>query len=172
LSDNQAANETAKSGTSRLRIILFVLLGLSLVGAAYDFLWARKQHRAAATRIDELLALKATGETITTIEPTTADQVHKAMMCQPVQTIEEDAYLEERYSWRSGLPWRTHDIHVIYNYQQPRQVHDFSVGTKPAPSQYPVRPPAATPTTAEEAATIEAALKAAATARERANERK
>ena len=172
MSDHQSESETAKPGTSRLRLFLFMVLGLLLVGLPYDFLWARKQHRAAAERLDNLLDVKPAGKIIASNEPITMDQVHETMGCEPSQVIEEDEYLEEIYSWRSGLPWRTHDIYVIYNYYQPRHVHSHSVGVKPDSTHYPRRPRAVIPKTPQEAALVEEALKAGAAAREKAKEQK
>ena len=122
-----------------MRTALFVILGIMVLALAYDFLWARRQQSAAAEQVQALMdAPPPAGQAVIKAEPITHEQVIAAVGCDPAEESEGNTYYLERFSWRSGLPWRTHDLYVIYTKGKPRLLHDFSVGQPPERHQLPM----------------------------------
>jgi hypothetical protein len=135
------ASEPASQGMPPSRIILFSILGILLVALAYDFLVARPGQKAAAERVRALMAGPSDAKMINNAEPITHAQVLETIGVEPSWSEEGPTYYMERFSWRSGLPWRTHDLYVIYTKtdteKNPRLLHDISIGQPPEPRQFP-----------------------------------
>lgn len=107
-----ASNETtsAKPG-SRRRNILVAILGLLLIGLLYDFAVARpaveKAYASLTKKNDEFNAARryqAMGEA----------ETWEVLGREPSRTFQDGEMHVEVYSWRSGLPFRTHDLFVVY----------------------------------------------------------
>jgi hypothetical protein len=149
MADQQAPREGAApvsdsaSGTSLLRMLLFGVLGLLVLALGYDYLWARKQHQEAVAVIESLIADPSAAQVVSEAEPITAERIETAINRQPTEKSDGATYELHRYSWRSGLPWRTHNIYVIYakgksaGGEEILFFHDFSYGAPPDPVQFP-----------------------------------
>ena len=135
-SPSDSSLPTKSNRPNRLRTVLFTILALMVVAVAYDFLYARKQQQAAAARLDKLMSVSASGE-IESAEPHTQDEVRKTVGRPPSEQIEDRHYLLETYRWRSGLPWRTHDIHVAYTRNEPPALYSVFVGRPPEDHELP-----------------------------------
>ena len=125
-------------GTPLLRKVLFAILGVLIVAFAYDFLYARKAHKNAVGKIDELIAPPDGSEMIVSAEPFTQEQIRREIGREPADEIIKDSCLVETYRWRSGLPWRSHDLYVIYTNTDPPRFHDMSIGEPPEAGQFPI----------------------------------
>lgn len=104
------AKSSAPTGGLR-RNILLAVLALLTVGLIYDFAVARPAVEQAYTTLAEKNAEfnaarkhEAMGE---------AD-VWDLLGREPSRSFQDGTVHVEVYSWRAGLPWRTHDLFVVY----------------------------------------------------------
>ena len=100
---------THPSGSSRtlVRAVLFVILALLVIAILYDRQVARPAVDKAWAAIEELS--DNSGAKVLTNE-----DVHSALNRQPSQVKPDGDYTIEVYSYRAGLPWRTHNYSVVY----------------------------------------------------------
>jgi hypothetical protein len=134
-----AASDADAQTSSPLRVALFAILAVMLLALAYDYLWARRQLSDADKAIQALLAPADTGATVTSAEPSTISDVQKAIGRAPSEETEGQTYLLEKYSWRAGLPWKTHDLYVVYTKSKPPMLHCVSAGVPPGSDQLPMK---------------------------------
>jgi hypothetical protein len=120
-----------------MRLVLFSVLGLLVVALAYDFLVARPGQAGAAEKVRALMTDAGGAGMISNAEPVNHEQVREALGCEPTSTEERETCYIERFSWRSGLPWRSHDLYVIFTKTKERYLHDISVGQPPEAGQLP-----------------------------------
>lgn len=105
-------SDTSSTPTGRRRRnILLAILAVLTVGLVYDFAVARPAVEEAYTIVTEK-----------NVEFNIARK-HKAMGVadvrellgrEPSRTFEDHEMHVEVYSWRAGLPFRTHDLFVVY----------------------------------------------------------
>lgn len=104
-----------KSGLSQnqltIRVVLLVILALAIVGLIQDRLRARPAVEQAYETIEELnrVAVGAAGSHVTS----TAD-IQQALGRKPSRVDTVKDFTVEVYSWRAGLPWKTHDYYAVY----------------------------------------------------------
>lgn len=137
----------ATQGMPASRIVLYSILGLLIVALTYDFLVARPGQKAAAAKINAFMPDQSGSAMISNAEPTTYEQVIEALGVPTTSPEEGATYFMDCFSWRSGLPWRSHDLYVIYTKKttttdgvtttKPHLLHDISVGQEPEPNQFP-----------------------------------
>jgi hypothetical protein len=101
-----------KAGTSNLRqFVLIGLLVLLVIALVYDYKVVRPSVNTAYDRIAEESMLKNMRST----EVFTNKDVQELLAKTPSRTFEEsNGNFVEVYSWRSGLPIRTHDLFAVY----------------------------------------------------------
>lgn len=100
----------AKSGTLR-QVLLFGILFLLVIGLIYDYQVARPGVNQAYDKITEQSALVNMSST----QKFTNKDVQELLGKQPSDTFEDpNGDFVEVYSWRSGLPIRTHDLFAVY----------------------------------------------------------
>lgn len=138
-----ASNETSSATPSRRRRnILLAILGLLLIGLVYDFAVARpaveKAYTSLTEKNDEFNAVakhQAMGEA----------ETREVLGREPSRTFKDGDLHVEVYSWRSGLPFRTHDLFVVYRPVQGQNLlvrltkfaHDSERDFRPVSSQAP-----------------------------------
>jgi hypothetical protein len=137
----------ATQGMPPSRIVLYAILGLLIVALGYDFLVARPGQQAAAEKLNAFMPDQSGGAMISNAEPTSYEQVIEAIGVEPSSSMEGPTYFMDQFSWRSGLPWRSHDLYVIYTKRtttkdgvtttEPSLLHDISVGQEPESTQFP-----------------------------------
>ncbi|MDP6556479.1 MAG: hypothetical protein QGG71_17545 [Pirellulaceae bacterium] len=97
---------------SRLRLtILLCLLGLGLLGLAYDRQVARPNVSKA---YDQIVQLNDQMNTSANAKPTMNTDIHKEINRAPRRTYTDGPYRIEVFSWTAGLPFRTHDLFAVY----------------------------------------------------------
>jgi hypothetical protein len=100
----------AKSGTLR-QLILFGVLFLLVIGLVYDYKVARPGVNQAYDKITE----QSTLVNMSSTKKFTNKDVQELLEKQPSRTFEDpNGDFVEVYSWRSGLPIRTHDLFAVY----------------------------------------------------------
>ena len=108
MSDAQAK---PSGGRTLFRIVIFVLLVLMLLAVAQDRLRARPNVEAAYNQVESLVqTINLSAEN----RATTSTDVQEALGREPDDVMQEGPFTVEVYSWRAGLPWRTHDYYVVY----------------------------------------------------------
>ncbi len=103
----------ANSGTQRglIRLILFGILFLLVVALIYDYRVARPGVNQAYDKITE----QSTLVNMSSTKKFTNKDVQELLGKQPSETFEDpNGDFVEVYSWRSGLPFRTHDLFAVY----------------------------------------------------------
>ena len=90
-------------------VILFALLAACLVAAAYEFGYARAQSFDAIVKIDDL-----DGKLLQLGQPTTDADIQKVIGFAPIREQPDRNTLVERYRWTSVVPFRTHELWVLY----------------------------------------------------------
>lgn len=102
---------TPKSNPAALivRIVLFLILGVLLCGLAYEYLVPRSQAADAIGRLEQL-----DQENADRGHPTTDKDVQKLFGFKPQREQPDDATLIEHYVWASVVPFRKHDLWVVY----------------------------------------------------------
>ncbi|GIW91219.1 MAG: hypothetical protein KatS3mg109_1651 [Pirellulaceae bacterium] len=107
-------NAVRRAGASRatlIRQIVMVLILLVVAGAAvYDFQVARP---AAKNAYDTVMKL-ADEHVRSSKPPLTAADVQKALNRRPSYSEKGPNKYVEKYSWISGVPWRSYYIWVVY----------------------------------------------------------
>ena len=108
MSDAQAKQS---GGRTLFRTVIFVLLVLMLLAVAQDRLRARPNVEAAYNKVESLVErINRSAED----RATTSTDVQEALGREPDQVMQDGPFTVEVYSWRAGLPWRTHDYYVVY----------------------------------------------------------
>ncbi len=102
----------SKAGSSNLRQLLLIgLLVLLVIGLIYDYTVARPGVNDAYDKITEQSMLTNMSSTNVFTNTDVQDLLKKA----PSRTFEEpNGDFVEVYSWRSGLPIRTHDLFAVF----------------------------------------------------------
>jgi hypothetical protein len=100
----------AKPGRLR-QIILFTLLGLMLMAAAYDYIIARPNVDKA---YDQISQLNNSMNSASMSKQTLNTDIHKEINRTPEKTYTQGPYRVEVFSWMAGLPFRTHDLYAVY----------------------------------------------------------
>ena len=110
MSEASSSTETARGGGSR-QTVLLVLLGVMIVALAYDYTVARPNVDAAYDKI----VTKSMQVNSKSTEVLTNMGVRELLEMEPSETLEEaNGDLVEVFSWRSGLPIRTHNLYAVY----------------------------------------------------------
>jgi hypothetical protein len=118
MSDQAPGQSDAKSGSKSSKILVWILV-LLLVALAYDYLVARAGVDSAYDKI----AKRSAEVNANATEVFTDEDVQKLLDGEPSRTF-DDAHGDrvEVYSWRGGLPFRTHDLFVVYKPSDGRQM--------------------------------------------------
>lgn len=110
MSEASPSGASQPSGNSRQTILLLVL-GLMVIALAYDYKVARPSVDAAYDQIVQ----KSMQVNSTSTETLTNLGVRELLQMEPSETFEEaNGDMVEVYSWRSGLPIRTHNLYSVY----------------------------------------------------------
>ncbi len=107
--DKPPAPPTISRTRLMVRIGLFAALGICLMAAAYEFLYARAQCSGYLDQIEELDKKKNAFD-----EPTTDVDVQKLIGFAPQRENPDRTTLIERYVWTSVVPGRKHELWVLY----------------------------------------------------------
>ncbi|MEM8668707.1 MAG: hypothetical protein AAGG48_14395 [Planctomycetota bacterium] len=104
-------SQANSQGGSKRLLILLGILGIGLVGLGYDRVIARPAVEAA---YDSLLAenekLNASGTDVLN-----DSSVRDLLGCEPAEMFDDtNGDKVEKYSWRAGMPIKTHDLFVVY----------------------------------------------------------
>jgi hypothetical protein len=122
--------------TSPLRLIVLLLVfGVALVGLLYDYTIARPAIKKADKTIQGLLdgSMKdPSGD-----GAVTEDEVQSLLGSKPSRVTQLETGKIEVYSWRSGLPYRTYDLYVVYSGQQLPLLHSATTNEEPTGAQLP-----------------------------------
>ena len=112
----RSTSQTA-SGKLRSRILLAVLAVL-LVALGFDYLVARPRVSAAYDAIAERhMEVNANANEILTNQ-----DIHELLGKEPARTFPDGSTKVEVFSWASGVPFRTHDLFVVYQKSGDRQM--------------------------------------------------
>lgn len=125
--DSSSQTPAPEGASSPLRMVLFVVLGVMIVALAYDYLYARKQPDTVATA---LLPQIDPTTPVSNVDPKTMNEVVAIVGRQPERKIEGSNYWQITYCWRAGLPWKTHDLHVVFTKGNPPIYYSHSVGSE------------------------------------------
>ncbi|MCH1495981.1 MAG: hypothetical protein L7U72_12175 [Rubripirellula sp.] len=110
MSEASSSTETVRGGGPR-QTVLLVLLGVMVVALAYDYKVARPNVDAAYEKI----VTKSMQVNSKSTEVLTNLSVRELLEMEPSETREEaNGDLVEVFSWRSGLPIRTHNLYAVY----------------------------------------------------------
>ncbi len=150
----QTPASTSELKSSPLRTVLFVILGVMIVALAYDYLYARQQPNAVATKI--LPQIDATSA-VSNVDPKSMDEVIEIVGRDPIEKTEESNYWRIKYSWRAGLPWKTYDLYIVFTKGDPPIYFSHSVGDEPV--DYPAESLSNSMSEEERQATYEAVRK-------------
>jgi hypothetical protein len=115
--------------------LLLLLFGLALAGLLYDYTIARPSIQKADRTIQGLL--DGSIEDPNNDDTVTPDEVQLMLGSQPSRVEPLSNGTIEVYSWRSGLPYRTYDLYVVYSGKQLPLLHSATVNTKPEGAQLP-----------------------------------
>ena len=122
--------------TSPLRLIVLLLVfGVALAGLLYDYTIARPAIKKADQTIQGLLegSIKdPSGD-----GAVTEDEVQSLLGSKPSSVTQLENGKIEVYSWRSGLPYRTYDLYVVYSGQKLPLLHSATTNEEPTGSQLP-----------------------------------
>lgn len=112
-------------GTNPVRlIVLLAIFGLALVGLLYDYCIARPAIQKAGKEVEGLLEGKTPdpdGDGIVT-----ADEVQSVLGRKPAEVEPLSNGKIEIYQWRSGLPYRSYKLWVVYAGKQLPLLHSVS----------------------------------------------
>ncbi len=114
---NEKTPPVATKGTSPWRLVLLLaVFGVALAGLLYDRCVARPDLQRASDTIERLLS-------DTNADPNgdgtvTEDEVQSELGRKPASVQKLANGQVERYTWPSGLPYRTFDLYVVYVGQQ------------------------------------------------------
>jgi hypothetical protein len=138
MSDDSTKQTDHQSGSIRSKVLI-AILAVGLVALAYDYVVARP---AVETAYDAITA-KSTEVNAKSTEVFTDLDVRKLLGKGPSKTFNDaNGDVVEVFSWRSGLPVKTHDLfaiykpsggknlfyrHAKYKYEASDVVSDFSV---------------------------------------------
>ena len=123
-------------GTNPLRLVVLLLVfGVALAGLLYDYTIARPNIHKADQVIQGLLdgTLKDPNNDGTV----TAGEVQLMIGDTPSRVQQLSGGMIEIYSWRSGLPFRTYDLYVVYSGRRMPLLHAATVNTEPQGDQLP-----------------------------------
>jgi hypothetical protein len=110
MSDASPATAGSGGGNPRQTILLLVL-GLLAVALVYDYKVARPSVDAAYDKIAE----KSMDVNSKSTETLTNVGVRELLVMEPSDSFEEaNGDMVEVFSWRSGLPIRTHNLYAVY----------------------------------------------------------
>ena len=137
--EEQGGSRTTTSpakDTNPLRLVLLLLLfGLALAGLLYDYTIARPNIQKADRTIQGLL--DGSIEDPNSDHTVTPDEVQLMLGIQPSRVEPLSNGMIEIYSWPSGLPFRTYDLHVVYAGKQLPLLHSATTNTEPEEDQLP-----------------------------------
>ncbi len=110
MSEDSTKQTDKKSGGTRSKV-LFAILALGLVALAYDYRVARPAVEVAYNKIAE----RSTAVNAKSTEVFTNLDVRELLGMEPSRTFDDtNGDVVEVFSWRSGLPIKTHDLFAIY----------------------------------------------------------
>jgi hypothetical protein len=122
--------------TSPLRLIVLLLVfGVALACLLYDYTIARPAIKKALISIQGLLegSIKdPSGD-----GAVTEDEVQSLLGSKPSRVTQLETGKIEVYSWRSGLPYRTYDLYVVYSGQKLPLLHSATTNEEPTGDQLP-----------------------------------
>ncbi len=135
--------------TSPLRLVVLLLVfGVALAGLLYDYCIARPSINKADKLIENLLQnpdADPNGD-----GTVTEDEVQSVLGCKPAQINNIPNGKVEVYTWRSGLPYRTYKLYVVYQGQQMPLLYSASTNAEPTGNKLPPTTRVAKPMTTEE----------------------
>ena len=110
MSEASPSDQSSRGGNPRQTIML-VILGLMIIALVYDYKVARPSVEGAYDQI----AKKSIEVNSSGTDVLTNLGVRELLEMEPSDTFEEvNGDLVEVYSWRSGLPVRTHNLYTVY----------------------------------------------------------
>ncbi|MHB0956504.1 MAG: hypothetical protein ACYC0X_10140 [Pirellulaceae bacterium] len=124
------------NGTNPIRLILLLLVfGVALACLLYDYTIARPNIQKADQTIQGLMegSIKDPNGDGTV----TADEVQLILGNKPSRIDQLPNGMIEVYSWRSGLPFRTYSLYVVYSGKQMPLLHSATTNTQPEGDQLP-----------------------------------
>ena len=140
MSDESATTSEDTSGNTRTKVLI-AILGLALAALAYDYRVARKGVDSAYDQILQR-SIEVNADSTTMF---TNLAVRELLDREPSETFNDvNGDMVEVFSWRSGLPFKTHDLFVVYkssagkkmfyrlakfNYEESKAVSNVSVPT-------------------------------------------
>jgi hypothetical protein len=140
MSDQSTTTSEDTSGKTRTKV-LFGILGLALAALAYDYRVARVGVDSAYDQIQQR-NVEVNAENTTMF---TNLDVRELLDKEPSETFNDvNGDMVEVFSWRSGLPFRTHNLFAVYkssagkkmfyrhakfNYEESKAVSNVSVPT-------------------------------------------
>lgn len=136
--EQQEVPSAAETASSPFRGVLFLILAVMVVALAYDYMWARKQPDLAASRVVARIQPDASA-TISDVTPPTMKEVEQLVEGTPAERFEGPNYWQLKYSWRAGLPWKTHDLYVVFTKSDPPLYYSHSVFQPPIETDLPHR---------------------------------
>ena len=97
-----------KNGIVLRQVVLFVIFAVVLAGGIFEFGYSRPAFKAAWDKIEEIDSSAISSDY-------TAEKIEEMIGKKPVEIDTSQERVEVRvYRWPSGLPFRSHDIRVVY----------------------------------------------------------
>lgn len=118
MSEQASAQGDKKSGSKRSKLLI-AILAILLAALGYDYVVARPSVDSAYDKIAE----RSVAVNADTTQMFTDSDVRELLGREPARTFNDaDGDRVEVYSWRAGLPFRTHDLFVVYKSNDGRQM--------------------------------------------------
>lgn len=144
MNDPLPASSTAQDSPANppkpnlLRIVLFSILGVMVLAAAYEYGIVRRSYKSAEKSIDDMIEKLGMAEAG---KAPTPQDVQTAIGKKPVAGTEDKGeYFQEHYQWRSWRPWLTYDIYVVYDHSDPPQLYNTTRPEPPTSGDVPGKP--------------------------------
>jgi cation:H+ antiporter len=120
---------------SRRLVALISLLVLATAALVYEYSVAQPGIRRASRLLQEASA--AATHDMDARGAITPEEVQKLLGQEPNATEEIEHGIMEIYRWRSGFPFRSLDLFVVYKEAENPRLHYVSIYTRPAQDQLP-----------------------------------
>ena len=140
-----------QKGTNPLRlIILLSVFGVALAGLLYDYCIARPGIKKADKMLQGLLdgSIKDPNQDGTVTDQEVQTLIGRAPSNPDFRKLPNGKI--EVYSWRSGLPYRTYDLFVVYTGRKMPLLYSASANQEPGADQLPPMTSPVKPMTQEE----------------------
>ena len=130
-----AAPPPAKETNPQRLILLLLVFGVALAGLLYDYTIARPALQQADQTMQGLL--EGTIKDPNNDGGVTESEVQELLGRAPSSVTLLDSGKMETYSWRSGLPFRTYSLYVVYSGKRLPLLYSASTNEVPTGSQLP-----------------------------------